>query len=605
MGGWPDRPPFSAAVKRELSPEERRKRDEEDLLALLLLINLADDAPDAVSEWQADAPGGREGMIDGTDGWSFDEPTQAYRTPGGAPLSGADLKKTSLAVGDNAGAELANIATTYFDDQGKPGSGPKFLADFGKRVKDLYIAQAGAGAGGVGRLTEDDVEAIVGDKEKGTGLEYAFDRLLNFKEAIEDAESQSIEKVAARAKLYAATPNALFEGVRREHHMSVSGGVFTHEINRLGAAEDHCHDTDDTEGCVETTELGWQPIGTLPLPGERTCLMNCCCNLEYGAPSREFANHGKAVKGWVTINGTHVLIGDDGRIEEGPKEMIGRKPDELRESSSPIRASPVMPTPTSERTEEVRMAKDAQLRNYLMWKGKPVIDGQPVGRANKVTASGLKAAKKAFDSKIADLVGNSRQFIRVDAERLPKVLDSGGFKTQFETGRSGGEFDAEYRINTESAVMGVPKDELGKNRAIYGYLHSTTHGFNEPGKFDPCQGYGDVTVRLKPEARSRSTVTMEDSFEGNASRDNFIAQPLDKPTYLAAGNLAKLGKQYENAQKVEDLPEYRECQIHGGVTPKDIEAVCVPRSLQTDRPAAFHTLAGKLKEHGIAMEFAS
>ncbi len=35
---------------------------------------------------------------------------------------------------------------------------------------------------------------------------------------------------------------------------------------------------------------------------------------------------GSSRKGWVTINGVHVLIGDDGIIEEGPSALIGQKP---------------------------------------------------------------------------------------------------------------------------------------------------------------------------------------------------------------------------------------------------------------------------------------
>jgi hypothetical protein len=39
-------------------------------------------------------------------------------------------------------------------------------------------------------------------------------------------------------------------------------------------------------------------------------------------------------KDWVTINGTHVLIGEDGRIAQGPASMRGKKPSELR--SKPV-----------------------------------------------------------------------------------------------------------------------------------------------------------------------------------------------------------------------------------------------------------------------------
>lgn len=46
------------------------------------------------------------------------------------------------------------------------------------------------------------------------------------------------------------------------------------ERNRLGVAE-HCG------GCIEETEKGWVPIGTLVPIGSRDCLSNCRCHMEF------------------------------------------------------------------------------------------------------------------------------------------------------------------------------------------------------------------------------------------------------------------------------------------------------------------------------------
>jgi hypothetical protein len=35
------------------------------------------------------------------------------------------------------------------------------------------------------------------------------------------------------------------------------------------------------------------------------------------------------IRDWVTINGVHVFIGEGGKIEKGPKDLIGKKPSEL------------------------------------------------------------------------------------------------------------------------------------------------------------------------------------------------------------------------------------------------------------------------------------
>lgn len=285
---------------------ERRRKEDETLLLLLLTIDLDADGPEAVTLWRGAAPDGYEGLIDSTDDWDFDPITQTYSNAGAPtqssgpapsgpalPLAPAALKQATIAVGQTVGAQLAQTAGNYFAGHLDPQT---FLAQFGGTVKNLYIAQAAAAAGGVNELTDDDVAAIEGDADEGTGLEFALERLLFFRKAIDDAELQSIEAVAARAALYAATPNALFEGIRREHHNSVAGGVFTHERSVLGPSEHHCHDSDDAPGCVECAEAGWQPIGTIDLPGLRTCAMNCQCWMEYGAPSREFAESEKGLK---------------------------------------------------------------------------------------------------------------------------------------------------------------------------------------------------------------------------------------------------------------------------------------------------------------------
>lgn len=47
---------------------------------------------------------------------------------------------------------------------------------------------------------------------------------------------------------------------------------YDEEKNLLGDAE-HC------EACVEATDAGWVPLGSLPAIGERLCLTNCVCEI--------------------------------------------------------------------------------------------------------------------------------------------------------------------------------------------------------------------------------------------------------------------------------------------------------------------------------------
>jgi len=58
----------------------------------------------------------------------------------------------------------------------------------------------------------------------------------------------------------------------RAREMQQNG--FSEESNELGEA-DHC------DGCLEETSKGWQPIGTISMPGDRQCTVRCKCTMRY------------------------------------------------------------------------------------------------------------------------------------------------------------------------------------------------------------------------------------------------------------------------------------------------------------------------------------
>jgi hypothetical protein len=74
----------------------------------------------------------------------------------------------------------------------------------------------------------------------------------------------------ARARLYAGGSHSAFE------HFGRRGAInrgHDQERNLLGSA-DHC------EQCRGLTDRRWVPIGSLPLPGSRTCMGNCRCSIQ-------------------------------------------------------------------------------------------------------------------------------------------------------------------------------------------------------------------------------------------------------------------------------------------------------------------------------------
>lgn len=117
-------------------------------------------------------------------------------------------------------------------------------------------------------------------------LAFSYDRLEKFSE-IETSQRAA----AARAELYANFLHGIIEDQRRQSHLVVKDDtgnqVYLFERNVLAPA-DHCHTKTDpkgniTLGCVEVDAAGWQPIGTLPPPGTRTCTTHCKCHMIYSA----------------------------------------------------------------------------------------------------------------------------------------------------------------------------------------------------------------------------------------------------------------------------------------------------------------------------------
>jgi hypothetical protein len=109
-----------------------------------------------------------------------------------------------------------------------------------------------------------DLDAIAAESRRQVGF------LERFRGQLATAQ-QLLSGAAARSELYAAGIWAVSQAVGRE---KATRDGYQQEISRLGVS-DHC------SGCLHEAGLGWQPIGTLTPPGERTCLARCQCFYEW------------------------------------------------------------------------------------------------------------------------------------------------------------------------------------------------------------------------------------------------------------------------------------------------------------------------------------
>jgi hypothetical protein len=179
--------------------------------------------------------------------------------------------------------------------------------------------------------------------------------------------------------------------------------------------------------------------------------------------------------------------------------------------------------------------------------------------------------------------------IRADDALAEVILDSGRFKNQYEVGTSSGEYDPEGRKSAETSVFDIKSDDPIAF-PVYGYV---ADGIQR--QYGPEQ-YGQVEFQLKKSVRSRTTVTLGDSFEDFGS--DLAPSPIDDLgieslgynwRYAVANNLANV--------------EYIEAQIHGGVSVSDVANIVVHRS---GKPRTYYSaVAAAAKRRGIPIEYVS
>jgi hypothetical protein len=267
--------------------EERRKRREE-LLALLFLLLPFDDDTIAAGRamWSSHAPPAYRGLIDGADQYRFDPQRQLYvRTDTDRVIPAAELKRVSVTY--SLGIARDVLEPDAMEMAQHQNAIERWVEDMAGDVRSLAVGEAALALGGFDRIGNDAISRLIGADDEAPGLKFTLSKLAGFAADIEAHASRADSPAAIvnRAGLYARAQNAVFEDQRRQSHMDVRDGsgraLHLYERNILGNTEDHCVRGKFTQACVDVTAAGWQPIGSLPLPGLRTCGGNCLCHMEF------------------------------------------------------------------------------------------------------------------------------------------------------------------------------------------------------------------------------------------------------------------------------------------------------------------------------------
>lgn len=183
--------------------------------------------------------------------------------------------------------------------------------------------------------------------------------------------------------------------------------------------------------------------------------------------------------------------------------------------------------------------------------------------------------KGLLQKHVEKLVAESSFFRATDASILSNVITEGGrYKSQFETGTSGGSLSPDSRARVEDIFFKFGDKKQNKEmRPIYGYISDNTNGImNEVGDHPPrnrTSQYGAVTIKLSDKVRSKTTICFCDSL--GASSD-IACTPANKPHFTSLKINTSVDP-LDAITKTSKVSDYVEAQYHSQLTAEDIESV--------------------------------
>lgn len=215
---------------------------------------------------------------------------------------------------------------------------------------------------------------------------------------------------------------------------------------------------------------------------------------------------------------------------------------------------------------DMRSANRAQIQNW--WDG---LSGDDKSTVRETITSGAKQPTN----------------IRLSLQQLQRLLDGKPLQTSHDTGHKGSGYDAQRQAWEEAHGLDHPS---------YGYVGA-------PGSLDL---YADHEITLKPSARSRTTVSVGDSLNGETD-----VTPINDVRKLSDDQLLDL------VSPVETQPgglangrfkQFMEAQVSGGIRLSDVAQVHVPSDTPDDIVKALKKAGIKvniqLSEEELALEAA-
>lgn len=208
--------------------------------------------------------------------------------------------------------------------------------------------------------------------------------------------------------------------------------------------------------------------------------------------------------------------------------------------------------------------------------------------------------QRAVAAKLTTLFADGQVQIRLSPDTLRQVLADGRFKSQFESGTSGGILAPMQRAGWEQQMFDSRLEMRGVDRPIYGYVADR----QRDDLNGPLNMYGTVIVWLKDSVLDRTTACVGDSFNASA-QPMPVASPdmtIVPPAYLDPDRVVRRYSvdprdPLEWRSLRDSGAAYIEAQIHGGLKAADIAAVEFAPYGYDIRPGS--DVLARLKDEGI------
>ena len=227
-----------------------------------------------------------EGLLTGNRGWTWDQERQTYVSRNGSAIPQDVLRSLALGIIDQTEHRIEDTTSDMLDKK-------MSVEDWQRRteddLEDEFFALMLLACGGIDNVEDADISETWGTvgtpASPGVGLSEAFVRLKNFSDEIRSDEAGSDDFVRQRAGGYSNFGWYIYQRIQQTSYeqLALESGQKIEEISVLDPLSNHCRDEEFTLGCPGISESGWQPAGTLPVPGspERSCFVGCRCHLAY------------------------------------------------------------------------------------------------------------------------------------------------------------------------------------------------------------------------------------------------------------------------------------------------------------------------------------